>query len=180
MPQDDIETAITKNTIDLGIVFNKSITQSDHSSELESFILFEETLLFAFGRSHPRAGQLKQMDVNDCNREPLVLLNRNFALRHHIDVYCAEHNICLKIPVETNSLSVIIELIQMGPLATILPGTIIKKTSGLKAVEVSPALPKHTVSLVWHKGRYKNPACRAFLEMASDWSARLIHKHRMM
>jgi len=180
MSQDDIETAIIEDVIELGIVFSKPITESDHSSELESFMLFEETLFFAFGHSHPRAGQLKQMDVSDCNRESLVLLNRNFALRRHVDAYCTEHKISPRISMETNSLSVIIELIQMGPLATILPSTIIKKSSGLKAIEVVPSLPKHAVSLVWHKGRYKNPACRAFLEMASDWSARLIHEHRMM
>ena len=176
MSQDDIETAIIEDSIDLGIVFSKPLLQTDHSADLESFMLFEEALFFTFGLSHPRAGGLKQMDALDCNRESLVLLNRNFALRRHVDAYCTEHKISPNIAMETNSLSGIIEIIQMGPLATILPSTIIKK-SGLKSIEVVPPLPKHAVSMVWHKGRYKNPACQAFLEMASDWSARLVHEH---
>ncbi len=182
MSQDAIETAISEDQIDLGIVFSKPLETEDHPVDLESFMLFEETLYFAYGNSHQRARARKAdtLDVYDCNGESLVLLNKQFALRRHVDMYCKEFQISPTIAMETNSLSVIIEIIQMGPLATILPSTIIKKNSGLKALQVNPPLPRHAVSMVWHKGRYKNPACRAFLEMSSDWSARLIQDNHML
>ena len=177
MAQDDIEVAVTEDNIDIGILFSKPISEFDRSSDLESFELFEESLHFAFGKMHPRAQKkLKHIDPHEFSREPVILLNTQFALRRHVDLYCREFGISPQISMETNSLSVIIEIIQLGPLGTILPGRVVRDNPGLKAVEIVPSLHNHSVSLVWHKGRYKNPACRAFIEMASDWSARMLQE----
>lgn len=177
MSQDDIESAVTEDAIDIGILFSKPIAESERTSDLESFELFEESLYFAFGKSHPRATKkLQHINPQEFSQEPVILLNTQFALRRHVDLYCRECGISPLISMETNSLSVIIEIIQLGPLGTILPGRVVKDNHGLKAIEIVPNLHNHAVSLVWHKGRYKNPACRAFIEMSSDWSARMLQE----
>lgn len=176
MPQDDIEVAIAEDRIDVGIAFSKpSITDSEHN-DIETYTLFEETLYFTIGNSHPRSKQRMKMNAMDLGNESLVLLNPHFALRRHIDQYCLEQGISPQISIETNSLSVIIEMIKLGSLATVLPNTIVRMQSGLHAIEITPELHHHTVSLIWHKTSYKSPACLAFLELASDWSARMLQK----
>lgn len=177
MPQDDIEIAVAEDRIDIGIAFSKPFSTDTRLSEIETFTLFEETLHIAIGNSHPRLKKQKQMDMQELGQESLVLLNSDFALRRHIDQYCLEHEITPHISIETNSLSVIIELIQLGPHSTVLPDTIIRSQPGLFPLVLSPQLPHHTVSLIWHKGGYKSPACLAFIELASDWSARMLQKN---
>ena len=173
MPQDDIQVAVAEGGINIGIAFCEPFSDEARSGEIETYTLFEETLHIAVGNSHPRVKQPNEMSAQEFERESLVLLNTDFALRQHIDQYCLDHEISPNIAVETNSLSVIIELIQLGPHATVLPNTIIRSQDGLSAISLIPELPHHTVSLIWHKGGYRSPACLAFLELASDWAARL-------
>ena len=174
MPQGDIELAVAEDTIDIGIAFSKPFSAEVRLSEIETYTLFEETLYVAIGNAHPFKKQRRRMRAQEFGQESLVLFNTDFALRRHIDRYFLDHEISPCIAIETNSLSVIIELIQLGPHATILPNTIIRTQQGLNPVVLSPKLPHHTVSLIWHKGGYRSPACLAFLELASDWSARML------
>ncbi len=176
MPQDDIEQAIAEDRIDVGIAFSKPFATNTQYNEIETYTLFEETLYFAIGNAHPRTKQRMKMNAIELSNESLVLLNSHFALRRHIDQYCLKHEILPRISIETNSLSVIIEMINLGSHATILPNTIVRMQQGLNSIELAPELPHHNVSLIWHKTGYKSPACRAFLELASDWSARLLQK----
>ncbi len=179
MPQDEIESAISEARVDIGITFSKPTGPEELSGPTETFTLFEEALYLAVGRVHPRAKRRKRMSAQEFGMESLVQLNTDFALRHHIDRYCHDHAIEPHNAIETNSLTVIIEMVELGLLATVLPSTIINTQSGLYAIEVSPELPHHTVSLTWNKSGYKSPACLAFLELASDWSSHLLQEKRI-
>ncbi len=173
MAQDDLEIAVGEDKIDIGIAFSKPTTDENTSNDIEIYTLFEESLYLATGNNHPRhsAGE---MSTSEFGSESLALLNTHFALRQHIDRYCNDYHIEPRISVETNSLSVIIEVIKYGSLSTILPQTIINNHNDIHAIALIPELPHHAVSLIWHKGRYKSPSCRAFIEMASDLSARML------
>src|SRR3989344_4338575 len=85
MPQDNIETAVTEDLIDVGIAFRKPSYTEMQSGEIETELLFEEGLCLAVGNAHPRAGQEERLSAEEFGREALVLLNHNFALRRHID-----------------------------------------------------------------------------------------------
>ena len=179
MPQDDIEPAIAEARIDIGIAFSKPSNSEEASSNTETFTLFEEALYLAIGDAHPRAQQKKRINVQDFGKESLVQLNSDFALRHHIDRYCHDYGIEPRNVIETNSLTVIIEMVELGSLATVLPSTIINTQRGLHPIEIVPELPHHTVSMVWHKSGYKSPACLAFLKLASDWSSAMLQEKGM-
>ncbi len=171
MPQDDIETAVMEDRIDVGIVFSGPLLSAEGvSSELDMNLLFKEALCLAVGSAHPRSDQKEPMSVQEFGQESLVLLNNDFALRRHIDRYCLEHGIAPHITMETDSLSVIIEMIRVGPLATVLPTTIIRTQSGLHSIPLSPAMPHKAITVISSKHGYKSPACLAFTALASEWS----------
>ena len=172
MPQDEIVTALTDGRIDVGIAFTSSINLRSKLHDVEALTLFEETLGVAVGNDHPRAGQQESMTPKELEQESLVLLNPAFAMRRVIDGYCFEHDIEPKISVETNSLSVIVEMIQVGSRATVLPSSIVHNQCGLYFIPLNPDLPRKGVTVITRLHSYNNAACIAFTAMAKDWSKR--------
>ncbi len=169
MSQEYLEQSVTENTVDIGIAFTKPDAKNMPVQEFETRIMFNESLFLAVGDKHPLAkfarGEAPQTD----SPLPMVLLNQNFALRQHIDGYCKKHSISPQIAIETNSVSVIFELVESGRLATILPKSIIDNRNNLHPIKLEIELPQHAVSLVWHRYGYTNPACAAFIELATNW-----------
>lgn len=181
MPQNDIETALSEDRVDIGIAFGSASSSEVFSEEIDTHIMFIETLNLTVGNDHPLARETKPLSGKVLEDEPLVLFHTDYALRRHIDQYCQEHGITPNIVMEATSLSVIIEMVRLGRLATILPDTIACAQHGLNSVTLAPGLPRHTISLICRKGAYKSPACQAFGELAGEWSASrcLVDDHRL-
>jgi LysR family cyn operon transcriptional activator len=169
MSQDDIESGVAEDFIDVGIAFTNTFSTESRSSEIDTHVLFIESLNLAVGNDHTCFMQQTPFDKYDLEQQSLILLNSNFALRRHFDVYCLEHEITPKISMETNSLSVIIEIVRLGRFATVLPDTISCAQYGLEPLVLLPELPQHTITLVCHKDAYKSPACMAFTKLAEEW-----------
>lgn len=172
MPQDAIETAVAEDRLDVGIAFSRPPRPQSRFTETETNLLFEETLCLAVGNSHARAGQKHPITAQELGKESLVLLNPDFALRRHIDDFCIAQDIAPRIAIETDSLSVLIEMIQVGALATVLPSTIVRNQCGMYAIPVAPALPRKAISVICRNTEYKSPACIAFTALAADWASR--------
>lgn len=170
MPADDIEGAVIEDRIDIGIAFGHISTVSSRSPEVAATQLFRETLCVAVGNQHPRAEQKERMSAQELNKENLVLLNCHFALRRQVDSYCLKHDIVPHIAIETDSLSVIVEMVQSSPYSTILPKTIIQTQCGISPIVLAPALPTQAITLITRQGGYNSPACIAFTQLASDWA----------
>ncbi len=168
MPQDVIETSVSEDRIDIGIAFTNTLSNEARSNDIDTHTLFIESLNLAVSESHTSAHE-EALQGEALEQLPLVLLNTDFALRRHIDLYCFEHNITPNIVMEANSLSVIIEVLRLGRLATILPNTIACMQNGIRTVVMVPQLPHHTITLICRKGAYKSPACIAFSELAMAW-----------
>lgn len=169
LPQDAVETDVAEGELDIGIAFTNVLSTVARSNEIDTHVLFTETLNLAVGKAHPRAGQTEPLSPQLLEKESLVLLNSDFALRRHIDQYCLEQGITPHIVMETNSLSVIVEVIRLGRLATILPHSIICSQHGLHPVMLQPDMPHHTITLICRKSGYKSPACTAFGVLATLW-----------
>ncbi|MCG6871235.1 MAG: transcriptional regulator CynR [Gammaproteobacteria bacterium] len=172
LPQDECEVAVAEDRIDMGIVFSRPFSAQELPTEIDTSLLFEEKLCIVVGNAHPRAGQKERMSAGQFGRESLALLNSDFAMRRHIDQYCSEHGVHPRIAVETNSLSVIVELVQLGGLATVLPMSIARTQCGLYPINLSPAMPRKAISLIYRRSEYLSPASRAFVNLAKDWSER--------
>jgi LysR family transcriptional regulator, cyn operon transcriptional activator len=172
MFQSDIEVAVAEDRLDLGIAFTNTLLSSEvRSSDIETHILFIEMLHLAVGDAHPYAAPQLPLSGHTLEQTPLILLDKKFALRRHIDLYCLEHGIAPRIAMEANSLSVIVGMVRLGRLATVLPKAIACSQSGLAPVMLVPELPHHAIALICRKDAYKSIACRAFGELASEWSA---------
>lgn len=171
MPQSDIEAALADDRVDIGIAFGSASSSTVFSDEIDTHIMFIETLNLAVGKDHHLATQTKPLSGEVLEQEPLVLFHTDYALRRHIDQYCLEQGITPRIVMEATSLSVIIEMVRRGRLATILPETIAHSQHGLHSIPLQPGLPRHTITLICRKGAYKSPACLAFGELAGEWSA---------
>ncbi|TDY03650.1 transcriptional regulator CynR [Thiohalophilus thiocyanatoxydans] len=171
MPQNDMKDALVGDHVDIGIAFSSTLTTEGYPGITDSQTLFNETLSITFGKHHPLAGKKGPLSKHALEQEPLVLFNTNYAVRSHIDQYCLEHGITPHIAVEATSLSVIIEMIRLGNIATILPDTIACHQHGLESIAILPELPHHTISLINRKDMNKSPACQAFEELAAEWSA---------
>lgn len=169
MSQDDIEAGVAEDRIDIGIAFTNTFLTESRSGEIETHILFIETLNLAVGNDHQHFGRQAPVSKEDLELESLVLLNSNFALRRHFDLYCLEHDITPKIAMETNSLSVIVEIVRLGRFATVLPESIAQAQHGLDPIMVIPELPHHNITLICHKDAYKSPASLAFTRLAKEW-----------
>lgn len=170
MPADDIEGAVAEDRIDAGIAFGHLNRPENADSEIIATQLFNETLCFAVGNNHARAEQKERISAQELNKETLILLNKDFALRRRVDAYCLEHGIMPHIAVETDSLSVIIEMVQSSPYATILPKTIIQTQCGIYPIVPAPALPTQPITLITRRGGYSSPASIEFSRLASDWA----------
>ena len=174
MSQDDIETAVADNVLDIGIVFTNTLSAESNSSEIDTHILFMESLNLAVGESHVYASKQAPLNKFALEQEPLILLNSHFALRRHFDLYCLEHSITPRIAVEASSLSLIVEIVRLGRLSTILPTAISCAQPGLNPVMLLPEMPQHMITLICRKDAYNNPAypaCMAFTSLAMEWSA---------
>jgi LysR family cyn operon transcriptional activator len=114
MSQDQIEAGVAEGTLDAGIAFTHATPIEVESSKIEMHTLFMEPLSLAVGADHALAGRQVPMGIEVLSQEPLVMLNQNFALRRHFDLYCIEHGIHPRIAVETNSLSMMVQSVRLG------------------------------------------------------------------
>lgn len=172
MSQNLIEAALTgdnEDNIDIGIVFTDTFSSEARSNEIEKHLLFVEKLILAVGNSHPLAGQQAPLNVHALEQESLALLSSKFALRRHVDQYFNEYGITPHIAIETDSVSMIVDILRHGRLVTVLPNTIACEQNEISPIMLQPQLPHHTITLVRRKGAYRSAACRTFVELAADW-----------
>jgi LysR family cyn operon transcriptional activator len=172
MPQDGIATALAEDRIDVGIAYNSALDSEKCLDDIDTQTLCVERLCLAVGCGHPLAdldGPLDSVEV--LRREPLVMLNPDYALRRQVDVFCAEHGIKPSIALEGTSLGLITEVVRLGRFATILPDTICSSQTGMIEVKLVPELPHHATSLIFRKGAYRSPACKAFSELAGEFTS---------
>lgn len=170
MSQDMIEAGVAENNIDVGIAFTHTPSVDAWSGKIEMQALFMEPLSLAVGDSHVLAGQRKPVSPKVFETEPMVLLNANFALRRHFDLYCLEKGITPRIALESNSLNMIVQSVSLGRMVTVLPTTIACTQPRLRAVPLQRELPHHTIALVCAKGAYRSPSCQAFVNLAATWN----------
>ena len=161
MPQQQMETLLSKDELDLGIAF-----ESTQSPDIETMVLFVEGLELVVGKSHPQARKRVALRLRDFENEKLVLLNEEFATRHYIDHYCRRHSVTPRVAIEVNSISAVIEIVRRTRLATLLPAAIAHENNELHGIRLEPALPQRTAALLQRKGAYQSAAAAAFVALA--------------
>lgn len=157
--QEDIEAKLANDELDLGIAFGPM-----QLSELDCTPLYEETLGFVTGASHRLGARTASLPLAAFATESLVLLNRSFATRQHIDAYCAFHGITAQVKVEVNAIGALVEIVRQGTLGTVLPSPISAVYKDLRALALLPSMTLRQVVCCWRKGAYRTAASRAFVD----------------
>ncbi|MFE2474498.1 transcriptional regulator CynR [Streptomyces sp. NPDC059389] len=165
MTQDQLESALLADAVDLGIAF-----QGAHLPGIGSTDLFTETLGLVVGPGHPHAGRTEPLPVAELREFPIALLSGDFATRAHIDAYFRRHRVEPRIAVEANSISALTEIVRRTGLATVLPDALTRDGGPLHPVPLDPALPARTVVLLRRESAYESAAARAFASLARRWA----------
>ncbi|WP_067168785.1 transcriptional regulator CynR [Microtetraspora niveoalba] len=157
MTQDRIESGLLADELDLGIAFH-----GDHLPGISGTALFTETLSLVVGVHHSGGERSGPMPARDLAERRLALLSGEFATREHIDAYFRRQRVSPRIVVEANSIQAVIEIVQRGSVATVLPDAVTHDHPGLSPVPLAPALPARTVTLLRRESAYRSAAARAF------------------
>lgn len=163
MTQDDIESKLLADELDLGITFEGS-----HLPGISVTALFDETLSLVVGVHRPDVGHRRRMPVRELAERRLALLSGDFATRGHIDAYFARHGVSPRIVVEANSIQALTEIVQHSTVATVLPDAIADDHPNLSPIPLEPSLPARTVALVRRESAYHSAAARAFTRIIED------------
>ncbi len=154
-PQEEIESALLNDELDLGIGFG------DLPSEgIETLPLHMErlALIVNIERWPARKAVLSAAEVASM---PLALLDSSFSTRRVVDRYFRGEGLRARIAAEANSISAVIQLVRLTDLATILPENI--TGAGLATVKMEPAFEPRRAALLRRHDAYCSAAARAFI-----------------
>jgi len=168
MTQDKIEVLLAQDQLDLGIAF-----EPVQSAEIAATRLFEETLNLMVGEGHPLAGRREKLDPEAFARQPLVLLNGDFATRQFIDLFYQRISVRPRVVMQASTISAIIDMVRCGQLATILPQAIASADRQLHPLRLEIPISVRQAVLLQRKDAYRSAAARAFVELLSDYATGL-------
>ena len=160
--QVEMEPALTADTLDLGIAFDDVRTE-----DVAAEPLYQEQLCLIVGEGHPAYGRTV-MPAAELQGMDLALLDTTFVTRRTIDQYFHDQQVAPRVAVESDTAGSLVAVVRGGGLATVAPEAA-ARPGELKAVQLSPPIPKRTVSVLLRRDAYRSAATRAFLRLLTDW-----------
>ena len=167
MAQEDIETALRDDALDLGLAFSDV-----HAEDIEWHPLHAERLALVMAKGHPAAG-LRVIDRSTLEGEEMVLMSPDFATRQLIDAHFRRHAIRPRVAVETGSMMTIVEIVRESRLVTVLPDIVVREQHALAARPLDPPFEPRRVALLQRRGGYRSAAARAFTTTTEAFTAEL-------
>jgi len=159
-PLEEIEGALARDELDLGIGFTDV-----RSEEIHAHPLFEERIALVVSRRHPLARRRKPVPAADLAATPMAMLSPDFVVRQFADAWFRGHQIRPPVMVQANTVGTVLKLVKQSALASILPSAVIGEHEGLVSLAVSPGLPQRTVALLTRRNAYTTLAAKAFSDM---------------
>ena len=162
LAQVEMEPALTADALDLGIAFDDVRTE-----DVAAEPLYQEQLCLIVGEGHPAYGRTV-MPAAELQGMDLALLDTTFVTRRTIDQYFHDQQVAPRVAVESDTAGSLVAIVRGGGLATVAPEAAARRGE-LKAVQLSPPIPKRTVSVLLRRDAYRSAATRAFLRLLADW-----------
>jgi len=122
--------------IDLAIALEPA-----HAPGLETELLFEDELLFAFSAEHPWAGA-RSLPARDIERQPLLLLTPTHATRRLLEAFFAAQDIKPTIAMEIGSVELLKQLVQRGVGVGVLAPWILESDLAQRTIRVCALGPR--------------------------------------
>jgi LysR family transcriptional regulator, cyn operon transcriptional activator len=166
-PLEEIESALARDELDLGIGFTDI-----RSEEIHAQPLFPERIALVVSKRHVLANRHEPIPADELEAVPMALLSPDFVVRQFADAWIRTHQIRPPVMVQANTLGTVLKLVKQGALASILPSAVMREHEGLVSLAVSPGLPERTVALLTRRNAYSTLAATAFsttlIELISD------------
>jgi LysR family cyn operon transcriptional activator len=159
-PLEEIEGALARDELDLGIGFTDV-----RSEEIHAHPLFDERIALVVSKRHPLARRRKPVPAADLAATPMAMLSSDFVVRQFADAWFRGHEIRPPVMVQANTVGTVLKLVKQGELASILPSAVIGEHEGLVSLAVAPGLPQRTAALLTRRNAYTTLAAKAFSEM---------------
>ncbi|MCS6763400.1 MAG: LysR family transcriptional regulator [Candidatus Protistobacter heckmanni] len=153
--------AVTEGTLDAAIINKprRRLALTIHPLLSESFVL-------AVGKKHPPLP--KQVPLRRAIELKLVLPTRLHGLRDILDSFAEAEGMDLAPAIEVDSIQAIMQLVEHGDYATLLPGIAVRrgvKSGALIAHKITDPSLTWQVVCVTHPRRQIGPAVSAFIEV---------------
>lgn len=155
----EIEQQLAAGALDIGIAFAPAVLEE---TELEP--LLEERLVLAMRTAHPVADQ-RQVAFASLEEHAMAMLNKDYSTRRIIDGYIESVGFSPRVVCETNSIAVLLGVVQSSDVVTIVPEGAVNASERLAVVPLTAPSPTRTTALLWSRHNFRTKAARAFAEL---------------
>ncbi|CAM2157338.1 HTH-type transcriptional regulator CynR [Pararobbsia alpina] len=156
IPAPAIDVALLSGDLDVGVAF--SLLSNDR---IEQRPLFEETLML-IQRRRRNTRLSHRATLAEVARQPLALLNRDFAMRRQIDRVFAAESCALDVRVEAANVDSLMRLAEASELATVASGLAVRDHKRVVVRAIAHGGLKRAAALRWRRGRSASPAVQSF------------------
>lgn len=130
-PMEELIGMLRRREIDFLLAFKPSESPAD----IESHPLFQNYLAAIVRDSHPLAGNEK-VSLDDISRFNLALPSKGLQARNALEKIIENKHIDLKIKLELNDPTILMDIIRQSNMVTVLAEASIYRESGIKAVPI--------------------------------------------
>ena len=156
---DLIEEQLISGELDLGVAFHPTKRQ-----DIQTEHLFDEKLVLLVSKKHI-LGKVKSLNMIDLKNTALCLLPNSFSTRRLIDDSLRRIKSPVKVAVEIESVSALIESCLFGNLATIIPERAAPNNKEFNIIQLKNPSPIRRAGILSRKGSTYSKAATAFVQI---------------
>ena len=156
---DLIEEQLISGELDLGVAFHPTKRQ-----DIQTEHLFDEKLVLLVSKKHI-LGKVKSLNMIDLKNTALCLLPNSFSTRRLIDDSLRRIKSPVKVAVEIESVSALIESCLFGNLATIIPERAAPNNKEFNIIQLKNPTPIRRAGILSRKGSAYSKAAAAFVQI---------------
>ena len=134
---------------------------------IEERILFKAPLSVIAHKNHPLASK-KNITAREFADYPVITFLHDTLTQMHVDRFLEKNDLHIKPQMEVNDTNLILEMIQTGHWISALSPISIRNRADLKAIPFASKTEYITVSVLWLKGKSKQPLYRTLLDEITD------------
>jgi LysR family transcriptional regulator, cyn operon transcriptional activator len=158
----EIEEALARGTLDLGIAFHPA-----SRDDVESEYLFTERLVLAVGQHHPLAKR-RRVQWKTLDSLPLALLTTRFSTRILVEETFRKTGARLQVAIETDTAESLLAVVAEGQLATIVPESAAVNFGHVKLIRVTDPELSRDLGLIWPRETGRTRAASSFANMLKN------------
>lgn len=161
LPRTEMQEGLQKGELDFAVGY----TSADDKN-IDTELLFEESLMLIVGSRHPWVG-LETVPMQRLAELPLVLLTHEFGVRHYLDEYFSRVGRPLQVLLEMNAIDPIIAVLHNTALASILPHGAVQDSRQVHKIPVLQPVPKRQAAILWRRSGHRSAAALRLAQMIS-------------